>query len=73
LGYDLTDKHTTVASYGGVGVKPPTCITVKVENQMNQISMPKSFFALSQTINDNYSSTSGLPLILALPEHQNLS
>jgi hypothetical protein len=47
LGYDLTDKHTTVASYGGVGVKPPTCITVKVENQMNQISM-KSFFALSQ-------------------------
>jgi hypothetical protein len=48
LGYDLTDKHTTVASYGGVGIKPPICITVKVENQMNRISMPKSFFALSQ-------------------------
>jgi hypothetical protein len=48
LGYDLTDKHTTVASYGGVGIKPATCITAKVENQMKRISIPKSFFALSQ-------------------------
>jgi hypothetical protein len=55
-----------------VGVKPP-CITVKVENQMNQISMPSFFSLCRKTINDNYSSTSGLPLILAaLPEHQNL-
>jgi hypothetical protein len=29
LGYDLTDKHTTVASYGGVGIKPATCITAR--------------------------------------------
>jgi hypothetical protein len=37
------------------------------------IDTEKFFFALSQKINDNYSSASGLPLILAaLPEHQHL-
>jgi hypothetical protein len=47
LGYDLTDKHHCCILWR-CRVKPPICITVKVENQMNQISMPKSFFALSQ-------------------------
>jgi hypothetical protein len=55
LGYDLTDKHTTVASYGGVGNQTTTCITAKVENQMKRISIPKSFSLCRKTINDNYS------------------
>jgi hypothetical protein len=38
------------------------------------IDAEKFFRFVAKTINDNYSSTSGLPLILAaLPEHQNLS
>jgi hypothetical protein len=35
LGYDLTDKHTTVAWW--CEVKPATCITVMVENHLKKI------------------------------------
>jgi hypothetical protein len=37
LGSDLTDKHTTVASYGGVGSQTGACITVMVENHLKKI------------------------------------
>jgi hypothetical protein len=55
LGYDLTDKHTTVASYGGVN-QTSDMHHGQVENQMKRISIPKSFSLCRKTINDNYSS-----------------
>ncbi len=74
LGYELTDKHLTVASYGGVGGE---------SNNMHHghggkasevdIDAERFFRFVAKTINDHYSSLSGLPLILAaLPEHHNL-
>lgn len=74
LGYELTDKHTTVASYGGVGGE---------SNEMHHghggkademdIAAERFFRFVAKTINDYYSSPNGLPLILAaLPEHHNL-
>jgi hypothetical protein len=42
LGYDLTDKHTTVASYGG-GNQTTNMHHGQGGNQMKRISMPKSF------------------------------
>jgi hypothetical protein len=74
LGYDLTDKHTTVASYGGVGSQ-----SSKMHHGQGgkadeaDIDTEKFFRFVAKTINENYSSLSSLPLILAaLPEHQNL-
>jgi hypothetical protein len=74
LGYDLTDKHTTVASYGGVGNQTTNMHHGQGGKSDEADIDAEKFFALSQNNYDNYSSTSGLPLILAaLPEHQNLS
>jgi hypothetical protein len=74
LGYNLTEKHSTVASYGGAGGE---------SNNMHHghggkademdIDAERFFRFVSKTINDHYSSHNGLPLILAaLPEHHNL-
>ncbi len=74
LGYDLTEKHSTVASYGGVGGQ---------SNVMHhghggkadeaEIDSERFFRFVAKAINDHYSRPSGLPLILAaLPEHHNL-
>jgi hypothetical protein len=74
LGYDLTDKHTTVASYGGVGSQTTNMHHGQGgKSDESDIDAEKFFRFVAKTINDNYSSTAGLPLILAaLPEHQNL-
>lgn len=74
LGYQLTDKHSTVASYGGVG---------RQSNNMHHgqggkadevdIDAENFFRFVAKTINDHYSKPSRLPLILAaLPEHHHL-
>ena len=70
LGDIITDRDYAVASYGDVGNmyqghggKP---------DEMD-IDAERFFRFVAKTINDNYSSLSGLPLILAaLPEHHNL-
>lgn len=69
LGDELTDVDFTVASYGvrnmfqGHGGK----------TEEKDIDAKRFFRFVAKTINDNYSSHSGLPLILAaLPEHHNL-
>jgi hypothetical protein len=74
LGYDLTDKHTTVASYGGVGNQTTNMHHGQGgKSDEADVDAEKFFRFVAKTINDNYSNTSGLPLILAaLPEHQNL-
>ncbi len=74
LGDELTEKNTTVASYGGVGGG---------RNNMHHgqggkademdIDAERFFRFVGKTLNDHYSSNSGLPLILAaLPEHHHL-
>lgn len=74
LGYDLTDKHTTVASYGGVGNQTSNMHHGQGgKSDQADIDTEKFFRFVAKTINDNYSGPSGLPLILAaLPEHHNL-
>jgi peptide subunit release factor 1 (eRF1) len=74
LGSNLTDKHTTVASYGGVGSQTGDMHHGHGgKSPEEDIDTEKFFRFVAKTINDNYSSSSGLPLILAaLPEHQNL-
>jgi hypothetical protein len=74
LGYDLTDKHTTVASYGGVGNQTSDMHHGQGgKSDEADIDTEKFFRFVAKTINDNYSGASGLPLILAaLPEHQHL-
>ncbi len=74
LGDQLTDKHATVASYGGVGGE---------SNNMHHghggkkdevdIDAERFFRIISAGINERYSKPSGLPLLLAaLPEHHAL-
>ncbi|CAM2970449.1 baeRF3 domain-containing protein [Flavobacterium frigoris] len=74
LGYDLTDKHTTVASYGGIGNQTSNMHHGQGgKSDEADIDTEKFFRFVAKTINDNYSGPSGLPLILAaLPEHHNL-
>lgn len=80
LGYDLTEKHSTVASYGGVG---GAGAVGGRGGEMHHGHGGKSdemdtdaerfFRFVAKTINEHYSKPSGLPLILAaLPEHHNL-
>ncbi len=74
LGYELTDKHQTVASYGGVGSGSDN-MHHGHGGKADEIDIDaeRFFRFVAKTINDNYSSQSGLPLILAaLPEHHNL-
>ena len=74
LGDELTDKHSTVASYGGVGSgssKMHHGQGGKAEEV--DIDAERFFRFVAKTINDHYSKPSGLPLILAaLPEHHHL-
>lgn len=74
LGEELTDKHQTVASYGGVGSGGSDMHHGHggKADEMD-IDAERFFRFVAKTINDHYSSPSGLPLILAaLPEHHNL-
>ncbi len=74
LGKEVTEKHSTVASYGGVGNGSVDMhhgdggIKDQVDNDTE-----KFFRFISNEISENYSKPSGLPLILAaLPEHHSL-
>ncbi len=74
LGYDLTEKHTTVASYGGVGGESGNMHHGHGGKSAEMDTDAERFFRfVAKTINEHYSKPSGLPLILAaLPEHHNL-
>ncbi len=83
LGDELTDKHSTVASYGGVGGVGGSGSVGGRGGEMHHGHGGKSdemdtdaerfFRVVAKTINEHYSKPSGLPLILAaLPEHHNL-
>ncbi len=74
LGDELTDKHLTVTSHGGVGGESSDMHhghgSKKDEVDIDAV---RYFRAVATDIHDNYSKPSGLPLILAaLPEHHNL-
>jgi len=74
LGYELTEKHSTVASYGGAGGESSNMHHGHggKADEMD-IDAERFFRFVAKAINDHYSSASGLPLILAaLPEHHNL-
>lgn len=74
LGDELTDKYSTVASYGGLGggsFNMHHGHGGKADEV--DIDAERFFRFVANTVNDHYSKQSGLPLILAaLPEHHNL-
>jgi hypothetical protein len=74
LGYELTDKHTTVASYGGTsGESSVMRHGHGGKKEETDIDAERFFREIGKAIHENYSKPSGLPLILAaLPEHHNL-
>jgi hypothetical protein len=74
LGYELTDKHSTVASYGGVGSGSSDMHHGHGGKSDEVDTDAERFFRfVAKTISEHYSKPSGLPLILAaLPEHHNL-
>lgn len=64
LGDELTDKHSTVASYGGTGGGKKDEVEKDTE---------RYFRAVANYVNENYSKPTGWPLVLAaLPEYHNL-
>jgi len=74
LGKELTEKHSTVASYGGVGGESTTMHhghggkKDEVDNDTERY-----FRQVASDVYDRYSKPSGLPLLLAaLPEHHSL-
>lgn len=74
LGEELTEKHSTVASYGGVG-GDSTNMHHGQGGKMDEVdSDAQRFFRLvAGAVHDRYSKPVGLPLLLAaLPEHYNL-
>ena len=74
LGDELTEPHSTVASYGGVGQGsvPMHHGHGGKESEVN-IDAERFFRIVDRAILDYYSRPSGLPLILAaLPEHHHM-
>ena len=74
LGEELTDKHQTVASYGGAGhgSTPMRHGHGGKSDEVNADS-ERFFRAVDEAVLERYSQPSGLPLILAaLPEHHAL-
>jgi hypothetical protein len=74
LGEELTEKHSTVASYGGVG-GDSTNMHHGQGGKMDEVdSDAQRFFRLvAGAVHDRYSKPVGLPLLLAaLPEHHYL-
>ncbi|MEX2490561.1 MAG: hypothetical protein WD425_02250 [Nitrospirales bacterium] len=71
LGDELTDPHSTVASYGGVGgASAPMHHGHGGKNAEIDIDADRFFRAVDRAVLEHYSQPSGLPLILAaLPEH----
>jgi len=74
LGDELTEKHSTVASYGGVGRESSNKHHGHGgKNDEVDKDAERFFRVIANTIYDNYSKPTGLPLILAaLPEHHSL-
>ncbi len=74
LGDQLTDKHTTVASYGGTGGESSPMHHGQGGNKEETEKDAEKFFRMvADVIYEHYSKPSGWPLILAtLPEHQSL-
>lgn len=74
LGYELTEKHSTVASYGGIGGDSTNMHHGQGgKKEELDIDAERFFRSVATTICEKYSKPSGLPLILAaLPEHHYL-
>lgn len=74
LGDELTDKHSTVASYGGTGGESSPMHHGQGGNKEEAEKDAERFFrVVAGAIYKHYSKPSGWPLILAaLPEHHNL-
>ena len=74
LGDELTDKHTTVASYGGSGGESsPMHHGHGGRKDETEKDAERFFRVVANTIYEQYSKPSGWPLILAaLTEHQSL-
>ncbi len=74
LGDELTEKHSTVASYGGVGGESSDMHHGHGGKKDEVGKDAEKFFRqIASAIYDNYSNPTGFPLILAaLPEHHNL-
>jgi hypothetical protein len=74
LGDELTEKHTTVDSYGGIGGESVAMHHGHGGKKEETEKDAERFFrVVANTIYDHYSKPSGWPLILAaLPEHHNL-
>lgn len=74
LGEELTDKHTTVASYGGTGSESSSMHHGHGSKKDEVEKDTERFFrVVANAIYEHYSKPSGWPLILAaLTEHQNL-
>lgn len=74
LGQELTEKHSTVASYGGVGGESTTMhhgLGGKKDEVHNDAE--RYFRQVASDVYERYSKPSGLPLLLAaLPEHHSL-
>jgi hypothetical protein len=74
LGDELTEKHTTVDSYGGIGGESSAMHHGHGGKKEETEKDAERFFrVVANTIYEHYSKPSGWPLILAaLPEHHNL-
>ena len=74
LGEELTESHTTVASYGGTGGESsPMHHGHGGKKPEIEKDTERFFRVVADAIYEHYSKPSGWPLILAtLPEHQNL-
>ena len=74
LGDELTDKHTTVASYGGIGGESsPMHHGHGGRKEETEKDTERFFRVVANTIYEQYSKPSGWPLILAaLTEHHSL-
>jgi hypothetical protein len=74
LGKELTDKHSTVASYGGIGGDSNNMHHGHggKKDQMD-IDAERFFRVVANSVYDRYSKHDALPLLLAaLPEHHHL-
>ncbi len=74
LGDELTEKHTTVDSYGGIGGESSAMHHGHGGKKDETEKDAERFFrVVANAIYENFSKPSGWPLILAaLPEHHNL-
>jgi hypothetical protein len=74
LGNELTEKHTTVASYGGTGGESTSMHHGHGgKKEESEKDAEKFFRVVANTIYEHFSKPTGWPLILAaLPEHHHL-